>query len=83
MAKDVSNKTIVILLILLLIVSLAGFWIVSQKIDDIRLYPMPLSEGEEGMDSEASGTISLEIGEAEEHTSVNEATGMISLTILE
>ncbi len=85
MAKDVSNKTIVILIILLLIVSLAGFWIISSKIDDIRLYPTPLVDkdaGLEGPDSDATGSISLKI-EKDKGPAVGETTGMISLTILE
>ncbi len=84
MAKDVSNKTVVILIILLLIVSLVGFWIVSSKIDDVRLYPMPLvdKDAEAGPDSNDTGTIRLQIDGAEKGPAVGETTGMISLTIL-
>lgn len=80
MAKDVSNRCIVILIILLLIVSVVGFYIVSDKIDKIKLYPMPLGEYET-MEQEDTGTISLRIEEGNDST-VDEATGMVSLTIL-
>ena len=78
MAKDVSNKTIVILIILLLIVSLVGIWIVSDKIDRIPVTFMPVEGGDN--DSDNSGTIKLTI--EEEGPSVDEATGMISLAIV-
>ena len=78
MAKDISNKTVALLLVLVIIVSLVGTLIVSNKVTEVK------EMVSKSMDI-SKGKLSFEIGEPEEkiNDSPDEETGTISFGIVE
>jgi len=78
MAKDISNKTVALLLVLVIIVSLVGTWIVSNKVTEVK------EVVSQSMDT-SKGQLSFGIGEPEEEndSEPDTETGTLSFGIIE
>ena len=77
MADDISNKTIVVLVILTVIISLLGTLIVMNEVSNMKF------SGSKGISSSgSSGKVELTILPAPEKSEPDSATGMVSLEIL-
>ena len=79
MAEDISNKTIVVLVILTVVISILGTMVVWKEVDNARIV-MPPKTLSEGKSLSAQGEVRLVVLESAE-PKMDTATGQVTLVI--
>jgi len=79
MAEDLSRKTIVALVLLTVIISILGTWIVLEEVNNIQIQQQPPRLT---TTSSSQGEVSLEVIGPKEKPPASLSTGKVTLEIL-
>lgn len=82
MEQDISNKTIIVLVVLTVIISILGTVVVLNEVSSARIVT-PASPPTVSTSTKASGEVRLTVASREPVAQADQGTGYVTLTIAE